>query len=303
MEALEISDAIVAVDPVTLDRRPVARADVLEAFRLRGDRRALRIVERLPHRDGLLEPAAVDRLLLTVHAELQRISEEFEHGQRVAELLRPLLATLRAAGVPAPLRVVDIGCGTGYVLRWLAAYGQLGDDVALVGVDLNEALVEEAQRLAEQEGLAARFLKADAFRLPEDSVVYLSTGVLHHFRDDDLTQFVRSQDRPGTHAFLHFDFQPSPLAVPGAWVFHLARMREPLSRHDGVLSAQRAHDAGTLTAAARVGAPRFRSGIFGARLWGLPIPRVFHTLVGLRPELADGFGARLGRRRGRLQWA
>jgi hypothetical protein len=133
--------------------------------------------------------------------------------------------------------------------------------------------------------------------------VYMSTGVLHHFRDAGLAEFVRSQDRPGTHAFVHFDFQPSPLAVPGAWVFHVARMREPLSRHDGVLSAQRAHDAATLLAAAHAGAPAFRAGIFGARLWGLALPRVFHALVGLRPELADGFTTLLGRRRARMVWA
>src|SRR4029453_13032367 len=197
MEPLEISDAIVSFDPRTLARVPVRKADVLEAFRARGDRVAARIVAALPERDGRLDEGAVDRLLVRVHCELQRISEEFEHGRRVAELLRALLQALRADGVPPPLRVVDVGCGTGYVVRWLAARGALGDDVALVGADLNAALVEEGRRLAAQEGLAVRFVNADAFALPDTATVYLSTGVLHHFRGEELAHFLRCQDPPG----------------------------------------------------------------------------------------------------------
>jgi SAM-dependent methyltransferase len=297
----EISDLIVSFDPETLDRRPVRKRDAVDRLRAAGNRRGARIVERMPDRDGLLEPDFVDALLVRAHTELQRLSEELEHGRRVAELLRPLLSALRENGAGRPLRVVDVGCGTGYVLRWLAAKGELGDDVELIGADYNPALVAEATRLAELERLRVTFVTANAFRLPVGAAVYLTTGVLHHFRGPALAEFFRGHDRPETLGFVHFDFQPSPLAPVGAWVFHAARFREPLARHDGVLSAVRAHDGRTLLEGAKAGAPGFDVAVYGAWLWVLPIPRPFHTLVGVLPRVRPAFVRALGRRAARLQ--
>jgi SAM-dependent methyltransferase len=293
----EVSDAIVSFNSETLAREPVVKAQVLRKFAAVGNRQAVRIVERIPERDGALDPDAVDRLLVTAHCEMQRISEEFQHGQRVAELLRPILHTLRESGIERPIRIVDIGCGTGYVVRWLTAHDALGDDVELIGADFNAALVSEAQRLAEAEKLRCSFLVANAFRLQHPAAVYLSTGILHHFRDRDLFELLRQHNRRETCAFVHFDFHPSPLAPLGSWLFHAVRMREPLAKHDGVLSAVRAHQSRALLEAARSAAPDFVSAIYGTRLWGLPIPRVFHALVGLRPGYRDGFLRHMGRRR------
>ncbi|GIT29898.1 MAG: hypothetical protein Ct9H300mP1_19440 [Planctomycetaceae bacterium] len=117
----------------------------------------------------------------------------------------------------------------------------------MIGVDFNEALVREAQRLSAAEQLDCRFEVINAFKMARPATVYLSTGVLHHFRGDGLDDFLLQHDQPDTQAFVHYDFQPTPLARPGAWAFHYIRMREPLSRHDGVVSARRAHDADTFS--------------------------------------------------------
>src|SRR5208282_6008718 len=46
-----------------------------------------------------------------------------------------------------PLRVVDVGCGIGYNIRWLAAHTTLPSErVELTGVDLNSGLIHEANR-------------------------------------------------------------------------------------------------------------------------------------------------------------
>src|SRR5215212_9076395 len=279
----EISDAIVSFDPNTLQRRAVKKTDVLDQFRELRNHEAVRIVQQILERDGVLDAAAVDEILITSHCEMQRMSEEFQHGKRVAELLKPILNALRKGGVQNPVRIVDIGCGTGFVNRWLAASGSLGDDVELMGVDFNVALVGEAQRLAEIENLRCKFVVANAFRLAEPATVFISTGILHHFRDENLSYLLQQHCRPETCAFVHFDFHSSPMAPLGSWLFHAVRMREPLARHDGVLSAVRAHPSRRLLEAARTGAPGFVSSIYGTRLWGLPIPRVFHALVGVRP--------------------
>jgi len=292
----EISDTIVDFDPDTLGRLPIRKDKLLADWRERNVPAAIRVIDALPEvAGGDLSTRAVDELLVRCHCEMQRISEEFQHGTRVKEVFDALLPALREAGRSRPLRIVDIGCGTGFVLRWLTAYGALGDDVELIGVDYNAALIDEARRLAEAEGLKCDFRTANAFALDEPAAVYLSTGVLHHFRGDSLWQFMKLHVRPETDAFVHFDFFRSAATPLGSWLFHAVRMREPLAKYDGVLSAVRAHPASHLLSSARAGA-EFQSVIYGTRLWGLPIPRVFHMLVGLRPDVEPLFLNRFARR-------
>lgn len=293
----EISDRIIDFDPETLERRPVRKADVIEEFLRLGSPWAAKIVSDVPGTaDGVMDDEAVDQLLIKVHCEMQRMSEEFQHGQRAAELLKPLIQVLRDAAVPTPIRIVDVGCGTGFVIRWLTANASLGADVELIGADYNSALIAEANRLALAENLCSRFVVANAFRLEQAATVIISTGVLHHFRSAELLQLFRLHDHRNTHAFVHFDFHPSRVAPFGSWLFHAARMREPLAKHDGVLSAMRAHSSANLLSAAREGAPNFVSAIYGTQLWGLPIPRAFHALVGMRAEHRDGFLAKMENR-------
>lgn len=304
-EQPEISDEIVAYDPATLARVGVRKTEVERRFESFGNTRAVRIVRSIPEREGFLDPEAVDRLLVAVHCEMQSMSEEFQHGRRVLELLTPLLEAFESEGSGDTrgrrLRVVDLGCGTGYVVRWLAARGNLGQRVELIGADYNAALVAEARRLAAREGLECSFVVANAFHLAEPADVILSTGVVHHFRGRALTELFRQHDASHARAFVHFDFQPSPVAPFGSWLFHRVRMRQPLARHDGVLSAVRAHEGQTLLAAAREGAPTFRASVYSARLWSTPVPRAFHALVGARGELWGGFVDALGRRASRLE--
>ena len=292
----EISDVIVSFDPETLQRKPVVKSDVVRQFSELGNRTAVRVVERIPEREGVLDPAAVDRLLVTSHCEMQRMSEEFQHGRRVGELLKPVIKALHEGGVKDRIRIVDIGCGTGFIVRWLAANAYFGDDVEVIGVDFNEALIEEARRLAAIEKLNCTFLVANAFRLDHPAAIYLSTGILHHFRGQGLVELLRQHDRKETHAFVHYDFHSSPMAPFGSWLFHAVRMREPLAKHDGILSAVRAHKSRYLLEAARAAAPGFVSAIYGTRLWRLPIPRVFHSLVGIRPAYHPAFVRNMGNR-------
>lgn len=298
----EITDLIVQHDPRTLERLHVRKQAVLEVFSQFHNRKALRAVRPLPENAGILDDREIDILLLSVHWEMQRLAEEFYHGHRVWELLQPVIASVRQAGIHETLRIVDVGCGIGYTMRWLAAKIPLAKyDIELIGMDLNSTLITEANRLGSAESLPCRFLHGDAFSPENSSHILLSTGVIHHFRGQALLEFLRQHDRPETQAFLHFDFQPSFLAPFGSTFFHYLRMRTAIARHDGVLSALRAHDARTLTEAARASAPGFASGIYGAKIWNTPAPRVFHTLVGLRHKLVPDLRRQLGRRAARLE--
>jgi predicted O-methyltransferase YrrM len=160
----EITDLIVQHDPHTLQRVKVRKQEVLDTFSRYSNRQAMRAVEELSEQEGILDEKEIDRHLLKVHWEMQRLAEEFYHGHRVWELLRVVIASIRKAGVRKIIRIVDVGCGIGYVIRWLAANIPLRDsDVELVGMDLNSTLTNEANRLAGLEQLPCQFLQGDAF--------------------------------------------------------------------------------------------------------------------------------------------
>ena len=215
-----------------------------------------------------------------MHCELQRLGEELQLGRRVGELLAGWVRPMLAEDPARPVRVVDVGCGIGPVVRWLAAHRVLGERVELVGVDINATLVGHAERLAAAEDLACRFVAGDALTpgtAVEDGArtIVISSGLLHHLDPPRLRGFFAAQQRLGVAAFAHWDIDPGPWATVGAWVFHRARMREPVSRHDGVLSARRAHPAATLLQAARAGAGGYRTSCVDApRRW----PRLTEVL-------------------------
>ncbi len=297
----EITDLIVRYDAATLRRVQVRKQEVLDVFSCVGNRKAVRAVQKLLERDGYLDERQIDALLLTVHWEMQRLAEEFYHGRRVWELLSPVIAAVRAVGNRETLRIVDVGCGIGYTTRWLAARIPLSEyQIELIGMDFDSRLIAEATRLAAVEKLPCQFVHGDAFSREHSGHIVLSTGVIHHFRNDALVGFLRQHNQPGIQAFLHFDFQPWVLAPFGAWFFHYLRMRTAIARHDGVLSAARAHNARTLTDAARLAAPEFATGIYGAKIWGTPAPRVFHTLVGIQRPVESEFRKQLGRQSKKL---
>ncbi|MFJ9151872.1 class I SAM-dependent methyltransferase [Streptomyces sp. NPDC102270] len=299
MPQLEISDLITAVDPADGHRLPVRRAKVVEQLRANGDGRAARIVAGLPaDRDGVLDAGAVDHLLISVHTELQRLSEELRIGERLVHLLDPLFTAIRATGQPGPYRLVDIGCGLGYLVRWLAATSALPPEVELVGVDLDAALVGEADHLTHAEGLNCRFVHGNAFTLPEAATVYVSTGVLHHLPEPALTDFFRAQGASPALAFCHYDIAATGLAPIGAWMFHRARMRHPLGRHDGVASARRAHSDETLLRAAA--ASGMRPLLYEPRRAANPFCTTLRPVLGLRPQLEAPLRQALGRASRRL---
>jgi SAM-dependent methyltransferase len=287
MEArlLEITDLLWPVDsggaPV-----PAVKADVVNALRGRGQRGAARIVSAIPAAEGILDPAYVDALGLRVHRELQRLGEELQLGRRVAALLRPVVEAVRAGGA-GQVRVVDVGCGLGFVVRAMAASCTLGPDVELVGVDLNPVLVAEARRLAGLEGLACRFAHGDALApgvAVEDGArtVVISTGFIHHLPEQGLAGFFAAQARLSVAAFAHWDIAPCLWSTVGAWVFHRARMREAVSRHDGVLSARRAYAAPVLEAAARAGAPGYDIRVLEGSRWHPRALDALRPVVGIR---------------------
>ena len=102
---------------------------------------------------------------------------------------QPAFAELADAG---RLRgqVLDVGCGTGEHALLAAAIG-----LAAVGVDISARAIAIARRKAEQRGLSARFLQADALELAglgESFDTVLDCGLFHLLEDPARPAFVQS---------------------------------------------------------------------------------------------------------------
>jgi ubiquinone/menaquinone biosynthesis C-methylase UbiE len=91
-------------------------------------------------------------------------------------------ADLALTCVPAPKRILDVGCGTGYLLGRLAARAPQAE--ALAGIDAAPAMIEVARGGAADDRL--RFLVGTAERLPwpaESFDLVVSTTSFDHWAD------------------------------------------------------------------------------------------------------------------------
>jgi ubiquinone/menaquinone biosynthesis C-methylase UbiE/DNA-directed RNA polymerase subunit RPC12/RpoP len=89
---------------------------------------------------------------------------------------------LLGAGDSGPGAVLDLSCGSGLMARKLAASGLF---LRVVAVDLSDAMLREALRRAEREGLLFDAVRADITRLPfaDGSVPYVHAGAALHCWD------------------------------------------------------------------------------------------------------------------------
>lgn len=107
--------------------------------------------------------------------------ESGRHGQLHKEI-SDRVVELALSCVPAPRRVLDVGCGTGYVLRRLA--GRLPQASEFLGVDPAPAMIEGARSASSDERLT--FMRGTAERLPAEEGAYdlvVSTTSFDHWTD------------------------------------------------------------------------------------------------------------------------
>ena len=107
--------------------------------------------------------------------------ESGRHG-RLHQDISDRVVALCLRQVPAPRRVLDVGCGTGYALRQLAA--RLPSATEFLGVDAAPKMIEAARSASSDERLS--FVHGTAERLPAgDSAcdLVVSTTSFDHWAD------------------------------------------------------------------------------------------------------------------------
>jgi len=107
--------------------------------------------------------------------------ESGRHGQLHHEI-SDRVVELALSRVPAPRRVLDVGSGTGYVLRQLAA--RLPRASEFLGVDPAPKMIEVARSASSDQRLT--FIRGTAEQLPADEGAYdlvVSTTSFDHWTD------------------------------------------------------------------------------------------------------------------------
>ncbi|HME76862.1 MAG TPA: class I SAM-dependent methyltransferase [Mycobacterium sp.] len=91
-------------------------------------------------------------------------------------------ASLAVATVPTPNRVLDLGCGTGYLLRTLA--GRYPDAEQLVGVDAAPEMVKTANAVTQDDRLTFAVGVAEQIGYPDGTFdLIVSTTSFDHWSD------------------------------------------------------------------------------------------------------------------------
>ena len=154
---------------------------------------------------------------------------------------RPVLVFLRRAlaSKPRPFSLLDVGFGSGDVLRAIARWAQKqGLDAQLVGVDLNHKSLEVARSATPSE-LAIEYRAGDYMAQPERFDFVISSQVAHHMSDDQLQRFLEFMEERARKGWLICDIHRHGFAYYGFPLLARLLRVHRIVREDGQLSIAR----------------------------------------------------------------
>lgn len=139
-----------------------------------------------------------------------------------------------------PIRIIDIGCGNGDMLRALADYGIKNElNFLLIGIDANNFTIQHAQKLSLNYTNISFECKDIFENLTTECDIMLCTLTLHHFKDSEIIHLLSNIMQQAKVGIVINDLHRSALAYylfkALCFVFNLNDM----SREDGLVSILR----------------------------------------------------------------
>ncbi len=119
-----------------------------------------------------------------------KIQDRLEFKRMRRTVIDHVVETLKKGAVAKPLHVLDLGCGTGHLIKELHdEIGKTGMEAALHGIDIGEASIRECKEYLACSGLPGIDVKeGDGARmpLPEGSIdMVVSSLSMHHWSKPD----------------------------------------------------------------------------------------------------------------------
>jgi SAM-dependent methyltransferase len=178
--------------------------------------------------------------------DLRACLEDIARINRLTFAYRPTLSWLdgvlsqrpKSAG---PLRVMDVGCGFGDMLRRIDAWARRrGIDVVLTGVDRNSDAIRAA-KAATPDSCKVEWKVADA--LSEQAVgdidIVVCSLLAHHLQEDEIVRLLQWMETTARCGWFINDLhrQPVPYHALRLWTRFMKWHR--FVRHDGPVSIRR----------------------------------------------------------------
>lgn len=189
-------------------------------------------------------------------------------------VVRPVKSMLRQASTPArPFRLLDVGTGGGDIPRGLLQWIRKARiPCRVVAAELHPVTARYARNRSRGYP-ELTIIRADGRNLPfrpRSFDLVLSSNFLHHLSDQELIPFLNHLSELSGQWLVISDLLRRRRAH--LWIWLLTRLANPISRHDGPLSVQRAftmEEARALAADADLEGLRLEES-FGHRfvLWG-----------------------------------
>lgn len=177
------------------------------------------------------------------YADFRGCLRDLEKVNRAVGAYRPTLKWLEqfAAAGREPLRIVDVGCGGGDMLRRIEAWAaERGVAVQLTGIDLNPYAARAAREFTSRSS-AIEWVTGDAFSYnPATPVgVVVSSLFTHHLENSEIVRFLMWMERMAECGWFINDLHRKKTPYYGfaalAWVMRWHRF----VRHDGPVSIRR----------------------------------------------------------------
>ena len=150
--------------------------------------------------------------------------------------------------------VLDVGCGSGELLRMIAGFAESsGRRAALVGVDLNP-ISSSTTHTESAEFRSVLSVQGDAFQLPfaDDTFDYaIASLFFHHLTDDQIPVVLREMSRVARRDIIVIDLHRDVVPFIGYKILCAAFRISPLVRQDGSLSIRKGFRTADLETIAR----------------------------------------------------
>jgi trans-aconitate methyltransferase len=176
-------------------------------------------------------------------AELRACLRDLMKVNRTLLGYRPTLHWIAqfAGNAQSPLRIVDIGCGGGDMLRRIETWARGNHiSVRLTGVDRNPQVIKAARAFSDQtctiEWIAC---EAEAYRplFPIDLVI--SSLFTHHLTDAEIVRFLKWMEQYATRGWFINDLRRGAMSYYLFTLLAWAMRWHRFVRHDGPVSIRR----------------------------------------------------------------
>ncbi len=140
------------------------------------------------------------------------------------------------------IRIADVGCGSGAVLREIAKWGRSKNiDLELIGVDANTHAIEIAQRRSAyypEIQFADLNVFSEAYKQETYDIV-LCTLTLHHFKNEEMLKLLTVFKDQASIGVVINDLHRSKIAYRLFQVFCKIFINNEIARKDGLISILR----------------------------------------------------------------